>query len=544
MDLQPNMVSRWVLASTLLVAGSCAPVSQRGLSGTDPAPYDVAAAERTLVFGYTSITERHLEETNAAGVALDGMRGLAAIDPTLTVTRLDNKVLLSVANHQAAEYPAPADTDIDGWAHLTMAVAIDARAESSAVKDASGDKVIQAVFDAALIKLDRFSRYASPKDAQDHRANRNGFGGVGLRFEMEGGNARITEVMAETPSREAGLKVGDVITRVEGEPLTGLDRDGLSHRLRGPVASDVGLTIRHQDGQEQTLSLRRSLIVPTTVTTVLHDGFAEFKISSFNQRTAMSLTSELATARATLGSSLKGVVLDMRGNPGGLLDQAVEVADLFIATGPIVTTKGRHPLSSQSYEARPGDIGEDVPVVVLVDGKSASAAEIVTGALQDAGRAVVIGTNSYGKGTVQTVLRLPNDGEMTLTWSRFYTPSGYALHGLGVLPAICTADEKAVPDTLIASVVDSPAPAMVSLNLAQWRAVPLGDTDQRKRLRGTCPSAKQGDLALDMTLAEKLLGNNAAYAKALAVSARPAAIPATAAGPIPVAPDAAAQALH
>ncbi|MCR6631064.1 MAG: S41 family peptidase [Magnetospirillum sp.] len=217
----------------------------------------------------------------------------------------------------------------------------------------------------------------------------------------------------------------------------------------------------------------------------------------------------------------------MRGNPGGLLDQAVGVSDLFMKDGPIVNTKGRSPLASQSYEAREGDMGEDLPVVVLVDGKSASAAEIVTAALQDAGRAVVIGTNSYGKGTVQTVIQLPNDGEMTLTWSRFHTPSGYALHGLGVLPTLCTSDETATTAGLMEGVVHAAMPAPVTANLNLWRHARLDETDLRKQLRATCPSAKHGDAKLDLDLAETLLRDQTLYRSALTLSA-PGATPAAA----------------
>jgi len=519
MDLRPVMVSRWILASCLLAAGLVGPGAQ---AGTD-APYDIVDVEKTLAFGYGAIIDRHLERTNAAGVALEAMRGLSHLDPAVTVTRLDNKVLLSVDDRQAGEYSAPAESEVEAWAHLTMAVAIDARALSPAIKEASGDQVLQAVFDATLAKLDRFSRYAAPKDAADHRASRDGISGIGLNVEMERDTARVIEVIAATPAQEAGVAIGDRITRIGGESLTGLDNDSLAHRLSGPVDSEIGLTIRPQDGQERALILRRKLILPSTVTTVAHDGVAAFKVSGFNQRTALSLTNELEAARAKLGADLKGVVLDLRGNPGGLLEQAVEIADLFITSGPIVSTKGRHPLASRSYQAQAGDIGEDLPLVVLVDGKTASAAEILAGALQDAGRAVVIGTNSYGKGTVQTVIHLPNDGEMTLTWSRFLTPSGYALHELGVLPTLCTADERSRPDRLIASVIDSPPPAIASLNLARWRAAPLNDAELRLRLRATCPCAKQGELALDMSLAEKLLNDRPTYARALALSAPPTA---------------------
>jgi carboxyl-terminal processing protease len=524
--LKRNAVAQWVVAGSLFVAGSCAPVSQGSLAGPN-APYNTAEAEKTLSFGYSSIVERHLDRVTAAGVAIEGMRGLGSIDPEINVSQLDGKLLLTAAGHVVAEYPAPADNDVRAWARMTVTVALDARGVSKAMENAEIEQVYEAVFDATLSKLDVFSRYSGAKEAREHRASRNGFGGVGIKFDLIDGDARVVEVMEETPSAKAGMLVGDIITHIEGEKLAGMAKDDISKRLRGPEASAVTITVR-RGFKPIDLAMNRARIVPPTVTGALKNGIAEFKITSFNQRTAASLAAEMTALRAKAGGQLQGVVLDMRGNPGGLLDQAVDMADLFMAQGPIVSTMGRHHLASQSYEARQGDQAEDLPVVVLVDGKSASAAEIVTAALQDAGRAVVIGTNSYGKGTVQTVIRLPNDGEMTLTWSRFHTPSGYALHGLGVLPTICTADTQATSAGLTAGIVQASLPAPVTANLTMWRHARLDETDLRKQLRATCPSAKHADMALDTELAERLLADRELYERALSLSA-PAEPPSAAA---------------
>ncbi len=514
--LKRNAVARWTIAASLFIAGSCAPVSQ-GLQANPHAPYDTAEAEKTFTFGYTSIVERHLDRVTAASIAMEGMRGLAAIDPEIGVSRLDDKVLLSSSEHVAAEYPAPAEDDVRGWARLTVTTALEARGLSTKVQEAELEKIYEVVFDATLAKLDLFSRYAGAKEAREHRASRNGFGGIGIKFDLTEGESHVTEVMEETPAAAAGLQVGDIITHVEGESIAGMSKEDISKRLRGPVSSTLSLSVR-RGFKPLEVSMRRGLIVPPTVTAQLRDGIGEFKITSFNQRTDQTLRQSMEHLRAQNGGPLRGVVLDMRGNPGGLLDQAVKVSDLFMREGPIVATKGRSPLASQSYEAHEGDMGEDLPVVVLVDGKSASAAEIVTAALQDSGRAVVIGTNSYGKGTVQTVIQLPNDGEMTLTWSRFHTPSGYALHGLGVLPTLCTANESATSDNLMAGVVQASLPAPVTTNLNLWRHARLDETDLRKQLRATCPGAKHGEAALEMELAEGLLRDPVAYQNALALS--------------------------
>lgn len=524
--LKQSAVARWIIATSLFVAGSCAPASQGSIAARN-APYDVAEAEKTFSFAYTTIVERHLDRITAATLALEGMRGFGTIDPEIGISRVDGKVLLSASDRVVAQYPAPAEDDAKAWGRLIVTVALDARGVSPKMHDATLEEVYQAAFDSTLSKLDLFSRYAGAKEAREHRASRNGFGGVGIKFEMSGGEAEITDVMEGTPAAKAGLKVGDVITHIDGQPIAHLEKTDISKRLRGPVSSEVGMEVRRGPSPVQ-VSLRRALIVPPTVTVKVENGIAEFKIASFNQRTASSLSAELKAIQARMGTELKGVVLDMRGNPGGLLDQAVSVVDLFVKEGPIVSTKGRHPLASQSYEARKGDMGENLPVAVLVDGKSASAAEIVASALQDAGRAVVIGTNSYGKGTVQTVIRLPNDGEMTLTWSRFHTPSGYALHGLGVLPSVCTADEKSTEDGLVEGVIRASAStAPVVANLQSWRHTTIDEVELRKRLRATCPSAKHGDSRLDMDTAIKILSDRNLYAHALSLSS-PASTPAAA----------------
>ena len=497
-----------------------------GMPARAATTWNAAEAERTIAFGFTAIVERHLQAVTAASVAVDGLRGLAEIDPEIavSVSPQGDRVRLTMveakmgADTVVGDYPAPATDDSAGWAKLAVTAIEAGRAVSVPLRDAEAETLYQAVFEGALGKADGYSRYAGAAEAREHRASRNGFGGIGIKFDMVESEARIVEVIEETPAAKAGLRVGDVILAIDGEPIRAMDRGDISARLRGAVASDLSLTVR-RDTETLQLALRRSLIVPRTVTMTLVGGVAEFKITSFNQRTAYGLENLLKDARAKLGGAMQGVVLDLRGNPGGLLDKAVAVVDLFVAQGPIVSTKGRHPEASNAFDAHPGDIGEDLAVVVLVDGRSASAAEIVASALQDAGRAVVIGTNSYGKGTVQTVIGLPNDGEITLTWSRFHTPSGYALHGLGVLPALCTSASTATPAAIVDGLTRGTQSAKLPETLAVWRHAGLAETDLRHRLRDTCPPSRRSEVKGDLELAEKLLANRTAFARALALSA-------------------------
>lgn len=509
-----------IVAAALAIAGATAPVIP-GIGGA-VAPYDTIEAERTFDFGYRAVLDRSLDATTAAAVAMEGLRGLSSIDPDIGLTRLDDRLLLSSASNLVADYPAPDDNDVRAWARLTVTIALDARGLSDILRDADIERIYEAAFDATLSRLDLFSRYSGAADARELRANRNGFGGIGIRFELAEGDIRITEVMPDSPAGHAGLLVGDLLTHVDGQAISGLSREELSRRLRGPVDSRISVGIR-RGYKPMDLALRRDLIVPETVTSTFADGVATFRLSGFNKSTADTLRRALLSLRQSEGDGLTGVVLDMRGNPGGFLDQAVDVADLFIADGPIISTRGRHPLSNQAYEARPGDIGEDLPVVALIDGKSASAAEIVAAALQDSGHAVIVGSTSYGKGTVQSLIELPNQGELHLTWSRFHAPSGYALHGLGVLPNICTDDAvqgpTPSPDALIHEAIALGPLAPVAAELVQWRQTPLSDTVLRSRLRGLCPPQTHADKSRDDIVAQRLIGDPVLFGTALALSA-------------------------
>lgn len=518
--VRDTRIAGWIVTASLLMVGASAPVIP-GIAGLD-ATYDTIEAERTFDFGYRAILDRTLDSTSAAAIALEGMRGLSNIDPNIALARLDGKLLLNSASNLVAEYPLPGESDVRGWARLTVTVALDARGLSDALRDADPERIYEAVFDATLAHLDLFSRYSGAREARELRANRNGFGGIGIRFELVDGDIRITEVMADSPAGKAGLLVGDLLTHVDGQPISGLSRDELSRRLRGPVDSRINVGIR-RGYKPMDLALRRDLIVPETVTSAYQDGVAIFRLTGFNKSTADTLRRELLTLRERHGDALAGIILDMRGNPGGFLDQAVDVADLFIGDGAIVATRGRHPLSNQSYDARPGDIGEDLAVVVVMDGKSASAAEIVAAALQDSGHAVVVGTTSYGKGTVQSLIELPNQGELHLTWSRFHTPTGYALHGLGVLPNICTAQtapghDTATPATLVHAAATPAGGAAVAAQLTQWRASDIDDTRLRTRLRGLCQAENHGDGDRDLTVARLLLADPVLYGTTLALS--------------------------
>jgi carboxyl-terminal processing protease len=292
------------------------------------------------------------------------------------------------------------------------------------LRDTANDKVYRAVMEGSLGKLDPFTRYEDPDRARDARAERDGFGGLGITVGFENGETRVDSIIPDTPAERAGLRVGDRILAVDGKPVVGLPEREVIAKLRGPAGSDVRLDVRRPPTDQRfDVKVTRRHIVPPTVTYRRDGDIAYIKISSFNQRTTDSLADAVRRAKAEIGPSLRGAVLDLRGNLGGLLDQAVGVSDMFLTRGTIVSTRGRHRLSQQSMNASMGDPGEDLPVVVLINGQSASSSEIVAAALQDNGRAIVVGSTSYGKGSVQTLVQMPNDGELIITAqqpSRFF----------------------------------------------------------------------------------------------------------------------------
>jgi carboxyl-terminal processing protease len=424
----------------------------------------------------------------------------------------------------------PTRADPDAWADLTADVIDLARSYSKAVETTPASGIYETVFSGVVAHLDRYSRYAGAEQAADNRAHRDGFGGIGVHIRVRPEGIEVVSVMEGTPAADAGLHRGDLITAVNGRPATDIPSDGGAEALRGPVDTDVHLTVKPADGQDtRQIAVHRTHIVPRTVTYEARGNAAYLRVSGFNQRTARTLRESITRAKADLGDRLAGYVLDLRDNPGGLLDQAVTVADIFLARGQVVSTHGRHPDSHQYFDAEAGDAAESAPLIVLINADSASASEIVAAALQDSGRALVLGSTSYGKGTVQTVLRLPNEGELTLTWARFMAPSGYALSKHGVVPNVCTSLRER--DDIGALLRDlrrgalAPGVQTRPTAAAGYTKADLG----RQEALAACPAAGARP-ATDVELARRLLQDPKLYKAAMA--GRPARIAKADAAPV------------
>jgi carboxyl-terminal processing protease len=491
------------------------------MSTPTPLPEDQGVVRRgaveTISAGYFHIVDKYLEPISVRSVALDSLSGVSALDPTFKVDISDDSLALRSDRGVIGRFSMPSQDDAEAWATLTLDVYSAGRRSSSTLANLPMERVYEAVFKGAVRELDRFTDYAGPTDADRTRAQRDGVGGVGFQYVVNNGVPRVTLVLPETPSERAGVRATDVLTQIDGESTKDMSLAKLAEKLRGRVGSSVRLAFeRASESRSIEMTVIRSLIVPRTITPQERDGILVLKVSSFNQNTAHSFADRITQARERAGSPPKGLVIDLRGNPGGLLDQAIRMADLLLERGAIIDQRGRNILSTRHYEASGSDVSGGMPVVVLIDGRSASAAEVLTAALQDQKRAVVIGTTSYGKGTVQTVLRLPNDGEMTLTWSRLIAPSGYALHDLGIHPSICTSGVGTSRQPLLLA-ANTSEDERESLAFAAWRRVPVNDSNGREKLRSSCPAeTRTGDTELDLAI--RLLTDRSLYDRYIGVT--------------------------
>jgi carboxyl-terminal processing protease len=324
------------------------------------------------------------------------------------------------------------------------------RIRSQYVEDVDTSELIEAAIDGMLTSLDPHSSYLSPDDAIAMRVQTRGeFGGLGIEVTQEEGFVKVVSPMDGTPADEAGMLAGDFITHVDGESLLGLTLDDAVGKMRGPVGAEIIITVvREGEGEPFDVSIIRDTIELQAVRARTQGDTVYLRITTFNDKTTPNLKEKLAEEVAALGGidNVNGFVIDLRNNPGGLLTQSIRVSDAFLEEGEIVSTRGRNPAEGDRFNATPGDLAQGKPIVVLINGGSASASEIVAGALQDHRRAIVIGTKSFGKGSVQTIMPLRGDGAMRLTTARYYTPSGRSIQALGVSPDIIVEQPRRKPD--------------------------------------------------------------------------------------------------
>lgn len=321
------------------------------------------------------------------------------------------------------------------------------RIRAQYVEEVDEKDLIEAAINGMLTSLDPHSSYLSPDDAADMRVQTRGeFGGLGIEVTQEDGFVKVVSPIDDTPAMEAGIEAGDFITHVDGDSVLGLTLDEAVELMRGPVGSEIVITVvREGEAEPFDVTIVRDTITLTAVRSRTEGETVVLRITTFNEQTYPNLEEGIAKQIEAAGGidNVNGFVVDLRNNPGGLLTQAIKVSDAFLEKGEIVSTRGRQPEDGERYNATVGDLAQGKPLVVLINGGSASASEIVAGALQDHRRAIVVGTKSFGKGSVQTVMPLRGDSGMRLTTARYYTPSGRSIQALGVSPDIVV--EQPIP---------------------------------------------------------------------------------------------------
>ena len=352
--------------------------------------------------------------------------------------------MVSLARSQSA---SAANSEI--YRQLDLFGEVLERVRSDYVEKPDDPKLIESAINGMLTALDPHSAYLTPKHFRDMQVQTRGeFGGLGIEVTMENGVVKVVAPIEDTPAARAGLMSGDLITHLDKEQILGLTLQEAVEKMRGPVNSPITLTIVRKGTEDPfDVKVTRDVIHINPVKyNAEGDDVGFIRVTTFNEQTTANLQKAVEDLKKQLGPNLKGYIIDLRNNPGGLLDQAISVSDAFLDQGAIVLTRGRNLEETQRSNARQGDITDGQKIVVLINGGSASASEIVAGALQDHHRATILGTRSFGKGSVQTIIPLGSNGALRLTTARYYTPSGRSIQAKGIEPEVVVEEE--LPDDL------------------------------------------------------------------------------------------------
>ncbi|WP_135467710.1 S41 family peptidase [Crenalkalicoccus roseus] len=475
-------------------------------------PRDLVQA--VFASAFEVVLERHLEAAAPAELGLWSLRGLEVLDPGLRPELSAGTLLLSDPERLLGARPVPGGPPPAAAGQLATALAALFEAAwraSPALRRAGAEGMLRSAFEELFNHLDPYSRYLSAAEARAARARRVGQSGLGLRLGAgRGGAVVVARVEEGGPAEEAGLRAGDRLLAVDGVAVSAHDLGAAVALLEGPPGSQVRLTLQRA-GRRLEVVLPRLAAQPPALRAERRQEILWLTLEVFANDTDRRLAEALAEARRA--GALRGLVLDLRGNRGGLLGQAVAVASAFLPGGVVIRTSGRHPEAERLYLADEADIAAGLPMVLLVDGRSASAAEIVAASLSDRGRAVVAGSTTMGKGLIQVVAPLPNGGELLVTWARVLAPGGWPIQGLGVVPALCTSlGAEALAETLARlRRGESPmAPLLARLRAAR----PPVPASEQVALREACPPAEGREA--DLAAAQALLDSPPAYEAARA----------------------------
>ena len=484
------------------------------------AVFDPALIGNVIGTALNFLRPRTLEAYSSRQFTLWGLNGLTAIDPSLTIESVDDNVRLVTPQRVLHAQKAPPEQDLAAWTQIAVAMAESAWDGSQPIRNAGQQVLIQSFFDELFNHLDPYSRYIAPAPATSDRTARNGAeASVGIIVSRVGRIAVISAVNANGPAWAAGISAGQRLLAVNGHSTRGEDDATIAGWLQGLDGSSVTLLVAPAVGRgaDRAIALTRTRVPPETVFAFSSGDIVVLRITSFSADTAQEMSQFLdqamqlnpdgagalaeganrALADGTIRPSrIHGLIFDLRGNRGGLLQQAVTAVALVLDHGVAVVTRGRNPQANHIWTVQGGDLTGGIPIVVLVDGRTASAAEIMAAALADHRRAVVVGSTTLGKGLVQTIAQMPDGGELFVTWSRVIAPLGWPLQGLGVMPQVCTSmghDALAQALADLAKNVQDNARAVRESR----RARPPLPISRILEIRAACPAAIGSDADLD-----------------------------------------------
>ncbi len=477
--------------------------------------FDANAAASVWSAALSYIAPRALQPLSLSQMTVWGLNGLTALDPDLTTKLEGSQLRLYGPNHLILGVDAPPAQDAAGWAAAAARLGKAAYALSPALQRAGQQGVVSSFFDELFNHFDPYSRYETPLDAARSQLLITGLGGTGISLAAQQNDVVIAHVAAQSPAESLGLTAGTIVTAIDNRPVRPAQVGALNALMNGVPGTSLALTILPPTAPQtrETVTLKRALVPPQTVFAepAPAPGVVALQITNFNDGTGDQFSSAVALAFSA-DPPPAGLVIDLRNNRGGVLRQAVLVADSLLGMGIIARTDGRDQAATQTFLAEGGDLTNGAKIVVLVDGQTASAAEILAAALADNSRAVVVGSSTLGKGLVQTVGRLPDGGELFVTWSRVLAPRGWPLQSLGVIPQFCTSLGNTEVQAQLEALRhgrDLMAPA-----IKESRAMrPQVGVDAIISVRDDCPADTGSEF--DMQAAGVLLTDKAAYNAAL-----------------------------
>ncbi|MCU0985848.1 MAG: S41 family peptidase [Acetobacteraceae bacterium] len=480
------------------------------LSGVQPArAAAVAQDEAVLGAALAALQVLHVEPQRPPERLAAGLRGLVRAEPRLSVTLSREGLELAIGSGFRSMLPAPPESDPAAWGRTGAAAIAASAAASPRLRELAPIRRRGLVLEEMASGLDPYTRFVPAADAAARRTALMGIGDAGLTLRPDRAGAVVTGIVPEGPAWRAGLLLGDRVSAIDGIPTRGLDADALADALSGEAATSLSLSVSRRGEPPRSVLVVRAAVVPETARLDWADGIPVITVSAFGRDTEQ-VVARLVAGLAARKPQPSGLVLDLRGNRGGILQQAVGVADVFLASGEVMHVRGRHPDASRTYLAGGADLAEGMEIVVLVDGRTASAAEALAAALHDLGRARLVGAATQGKGLIQIVHPLPDGAELHISWARLLSPAGVALQENGVMPDLCTSRGAALARTQAAALLDSPATPPVDA----WR-----EAASAAAVRTGCPPATGG--ALDMEAALWLLRRSIAAAPATPEGAPP-----------------------